>query len=77
MYCVMTMRAFHRRYEDDGRRNQPFDPALMVKLPVYGYATGVVSSRQIDKRLKDVAFRVLAADNAPGASFRRMLTAPS
>lgn len=63
---ALDLRAFHRRYEGDGRRNQPFDPALMVKLLVYGYATGVVSSRQIAKRLlEDVAFRVLAADNAP------------
>lgn len=63
---ALDLCAFHRRYEGDGRRNQPFDPAMMVKLLVYGYATGVVSSRQIARRLlEDVAFRVLAADNAP------------
>lgn len=63
---ALDLSAFHARYEGDGRRNQPFDPAMMVKVVVYGYATGVVSSRQMAKRLaEDVAFRVLAADNAP------------
>ena len=63
---ALDLSAFHRRYDGDGRRNQPFDPAMMVKVVVYGYATGVVSSRQIAKRLaEDVAFRVLASDNAP------------
>lgn len=63
---ALDLSAFHARYEGDGRRNQPFDPAMMVKLLVFGYSTGVVSSRQIAKRLaEDVAFRVLAAGNTP------------
>jgi transposase len=58
--------AFHARYEDGGPRNQPFHPAMMVKVLVYGYATGVFSSRKIDRKLhEDVAFRVLAAGNFP------------
>jgi transposase len=58
--------AFYDRYEGDGRRNQPFDPRMMVKVIVYGYATGCTSSRKLAKRLQeDVAFRVLAAENFP------------
>ena len=39
---------------------------MMVKVLVYGYATGVFSSRKIAKKLhEDVAFRVLAAGNFP------------
>jgi hypothetical protein len=39
---------------------------MMVKLLVYGYATGVFSSRKIARKLhEDVAFRVLAARNFP------------
>jgi transposase len=57
---------FHVRYASGGPRNQPFDPAMMVKVLVYAYATGVFSSRKIARRLhEDVAFRVLAAGNAP------------
>lgn len=63
---TLDLHAFHKRYEGDGRRRQPFDPAMMVKVLVYAYATGVFSSRKIATRLKeDVAFRVLAADNFP------------
>ena len=58
--------AFHKRYEGGGSRNQPFHPAMMVKLLIYGYATGVFSSRKIARKLhEDVAFRVLAAGNFP------------
>jgi transposase len=38
----------------------------MLKLLVYGYATGVTSSRAIERRCHvDVAFRFLAANTAP------------
>lgn len=62
----MDLRAFYERYEGDGRRNQPYDPAMMVKVLVYGYASGVFSSRKIARKLyEDVAFRMLAAGNFP------------
>jgi transposase len=58
--------AFHARYSVGGPRNQPFHPAMMVKILIYGYATGVFSSRKIARKLhEDVAFRVLAAGNFP------------
>ena len=39
---------------------------MMVKLLVYGYATGVFSSRKIERRLhEDLAFRMLGAGNFP------------
>ena len=57
---------FHARYAKDGPRNQPFHPAMMVKVMVYAYATGTFSSRKIAKKLfEDVAYRVLAAENFP------------
>ena len=36
----LDLGAFHARYDQDGPRNQPFHPAMMVKVLVYGYATG-------------------------------------
>ena len=63
---MLDLQAFHARYDKDGPRNQPFHPAMMVKVLVYGYATGVFSSRKIARKLhEDVAFRVLAAGNFP------------
>jgi transposase len=63
---TLDLSAFYARYEGDGRRKQPFDPRMMVKVIVYGYATGVRSSRKLARKLEeDVAFRVLAAENFP------------
>ncbi|WP_369780379.1 transposase [Streptomyces sp. R33] len=54
----------------------PYDPRLMLRLLIYGYTTGVRSSRAIERKcVDDVAFRFLAADQAPDfrsiARFRR------
>ena len=63
---TLDLAAFHARYEKDGPRNQPFHPAMMVKVMLYGYATGVFSSRKMAAKLhEDVAFRTLAAGNYP------------
>ena len=63
---ALDLDAFYARYEGDGRRRQPFDPRMMVKVLVYGYASGIFSSRKIAAKLReDVAFRVLGANNFP------------
>lgn len=62
----LDLSAFHARYEEGGPRNQPFHPAMMVKVLLYAYATGIFSSRKIAVKLhEDVAFRILAAGNFP------------
>jgi len=62
----LDLQKFYVRYEGDGRRNQPYDPAMLVKVLVYGYATGVFSSRKIARKLfEDIAFRILGAGNFP------------
>ena len=63
----MDLSAFHGQYEEgDARGNQPFHPAMMLKILIYGYATGTFSSRRIAQKIEeDVAFRVLAAGNFP------------
>lgn len=53
-------------YGDEQRGQPPYDPRMMTKLLIYGYCVGVFSSRRIQQRLiEDIAFRVLAAGNAP------------
>jgi transposase len=74
--AALDLRAFYESYEGDGRRNQPFDPQMMVTVLVYAYATGTFSSRRIARKLEeDVAYRVLAAGNFPAhrtiAEFRQ------
>ena len=62
----LELGAFYRPYAEDGRRNSPYEPRMMVKVLIYAYATGVFSSRKIAKKLEeDVAFRMLAAGNFP------------
>jgi transposase len=74
--AALNLEAFYAPYEGDGRRNQPFDPQMMVTVLLYAYATGTFSSRRIARKLEeDVAYRVLAAGNFPAhrtiADFRQ------
>ncbi len=49
-----------------GRAAPPCDPRLMVRILLYGYTTGVCSSRTIERKcVDDLAFRWLAAGAAP------------
>src|SRR5215469_1422139 len=53
-----------------------YDPGMLLALLVYGYATGVRSSRRIERACgEDVAFRVICAQDVPDhatiARFRR------
>ena len=53
----------------DGRGMSAYAPAMMVRVLLYGYATGVYSSRRIQtKTYEDVAFRFLSADEHPDHS---------
>lgn len=62
----LDLQIFYSRYEGDGRRNQPYDPAMLVKVLLYGYATGVLSSRKMARKLyEDIAFRIVGAGNFP------------
>jgi transposase len=74
--AALKLDALYAPYAGDGRRNQPFDPQMMVTVLVYAYATGTFSSRRIARKLEeDVAYRVLAAGNFPAhrtiAEFRQ------
>src|ERR1700729_572428 len=62
----LDLKAIHAVYGEEKRGQPPYDPRLMTKLLVYGYCTGVFSSRRIQKRLQeDIPFKVLAAGNEP------------
>ena len=72
----LDLGVFYAPYEGDGRRKSPYEPSMMLKVLIYGYATGVFSSRALARKMEeDVAFRVLAAGNFPShrtiCEFRR------
>jgi transposase len=59
-----------------GRGSEAYQPEMMVALLFYGYATGVFSSRKLERATHDsVAFRYIAANQHPEhdtiATFRR------
>jgi transposase len=73
----LDLSAILATYEDgDGRGQPPYHPAMMVKLLLYAYCIGLPSSRKIEQATyRDVAIRVLAADQHPDhdsiAAFRQ------
>lgn len=62
---TLDLSAIYASYEEE-RGYPPYDPRLMVKLLVYGYANGVMSSRKLERATyRDVAVRMLCADQHP------------
>jgi len=58
--------SFYAAYRADGWGAPAYHPAMMVKVLLYGYTSGVTSSRRMSALLEvDVAFRYLAANNQP------------
>jgi transposase len=70
----LDLRAMTGDYRGSGEAS--YHPSVLLGLLVYGYATGVFSSRKLERASYDsVAFRFIAANQHPGhdtiASFRR------
>ena len=60
----------------DGRGRPPYHPQMMVKLLIYGYCVGKMSSRKLEQAsYDDVGFRVLSGNQQPDhasiAEFRK------
>lgn len=64
---ALDLGSIYASYEArDGRGMSAYAPAMMVRVLLYGYATGVYSSRKLEaKTYDDVAFRYLSADAHP------------
>ncbi len=74
----LDLSAMSRSYRGSG--SAPYHPLVLVGLLVYGYATGVFSSWQLERASHDsVAFRFVASNQHSGhntiASFRRRFNA--
>ena len=77
LVASLDLSRIRSHYEREPRGFPPHDPRLMLGLLVYGYGTGVRSSRQIERKTyEDVAFRVIAGGAQPDHSsiseFRRV-----
>jgi len=61
---VLDLSALVRNYA--GRGSAAYHPTVLLALLIYGYATGVFSSRKIERATYDsVAFRFIAAGGHP------------
>jgi transposase len=67
---TLDLSAIHASYDaGDGRGQSAYAPAMMVRVLLYGYTTGIYSSRKLQARtFDDVAFRFLSADEHPDHS---------
>ena len=73
--ATLDLSAFFASYED-GRGMSAYHPQMMLSVLVYGYCTGVRSSRKLAAACQEnVAFRYLSGNSMPShesfASFRR------
>ncbi len=56
----------------------PYDPRLMLRLLIYGYSTGVRSSRAIERKcVDDVGFRVAGRRSGAGFPVDRAVPSPA
>ena len=72
----LDLAAIYVSYGGDGRGLAGYHPAMMVRLLLYGYCKGLVSSRKMERAThEDIAFRYLSADRHPDhdtiSSFRK------
>ena len=57
---------FLKAYRADGHGRAAYEPRMLLAVLLYGYCTGVRSSRQIERRChEDIAFRVLGGNSTP------------
>jgi transposase len=62
----LDLALFYAAYRQDGWGRAAFEPEMMVSLLLYAYARGERSSRGIERKcVEDVAYRVIAAQQAP------------
>jgi len=74
MVAMLDLSVFYAHYAPVG--GKPYDPAVLLALLLYGYATGVFSSRKIEKATyENIPFRFIAGglhpDHDTMADFRK------
>src|SRR5205085_4629781 len=62
----INLDAFYAAYRADGHGRAAYEPSLMVTVVLYAFATGVRSSRAIERHCRqDVAYRVITGNLLP------------
>lgn len=62
----LDLRSFEARYRNDETGRPAYDPRVLLKVVLYGYSRGIVSSRSLAEACRrNVIFMALSADSRP------------
>jgi transposase len=62
----LDLTVFEQRYRNDQTGRLAYDPAVLLKIVLYGYYKGIVSSRRLEEACRrNVVFMALSADTRP------------
>jgi len=62
----LDLTVFERRYRNDETGRLAYDPKVLLKIVLYGYSKGLVSSRKLEEACRrNVVFMALSADTRP------------
>jgi transposase len=62
----LDLSSFDRRYRNDETGRRAYDPKVMLKIVLYGYYKGLISSRDLEEACRrNVVFMALSADTRP------------
>jgi len=62
----LDLRVFDQKYNNDETGASAYDPRILLKIVLYAYSKGILSSRRIAQACRDnVLFMALSADNQP------------
>jgi len=63
---IIDVSVFDARYDNEETGAPAYDPALLLKLVLYAYSRGMLSSREIERACREnVIFMALSADTQP------------
>ncbi len=62
----LDLSVFEKRYRNDRTGRLAYDPKVLLKIVLYGYSKGIVSSRKLEEACRrNVVFMALSADTRP------------
>ena len=62
----LDLSVFERRYCNDDTGRLAYDPKVLLKIVLYGYSKGMISSRKLEEACRrNVVFMALSADTRP------------
>ena len=65
----LDLSVFDQRYRNDATGRKAIDPKLLIKIVLFGYARGMLSSRSLERACREnVTFMALACGKTPDHS---------